>query len=128
MHRTAGNCGCQPPARSCWSRLGWLSKLADARLRDVAAVGLVWGLSRLHDTDDGHDCTTADDIEAAYRHAASVVNPHEAAVLAEAPIGLLALSMLAPNQIFGIALPEFVDDWLVCIAGRWNTTESTAAA
>ena len=108
--------------------LGWLSKLADARLRDVAAVGLVWGLTRLHDTDDGHDCTTADDIEAAYRHAASIVNPHEAAVLAEAPIGLLALSMLAPNQIFDIALPEFVDDWLVCIAGRWNTTESTAAA
>ena len=108
--------------------LGWLSKIADARLRDVAAVGLVWGLTRLHDTDDGHDCTTADDIEAAYRHAASVVNPHEAAVLAEAPIGLLALSMLAPNQIFDIALPEFVDDWLVCIAGRWNTTESTAAA
>ena len=109
--------------------LGWLSKLADARLRDVAAVGLVWGLTRLHDTDDGHDCTTADDIEAAYRHAASdAVNAHEAAVLAEAPIGLLALSMLAPNQIFDVALPEFVDDWLVCIAGRWNTTESTAAA
>ena len=110
--------------------LGWLSKRTDARLRDVAAVGLIWGLTRLHDTDDGHDCTTTADTEAANQPdiGDSAVNAHEAAVLAEAPIGLLALSMLAPRVIIDLELPEFVDDWLVCIAGRWNTTESTAAA
>ena len=111
--------------------LGWLSKRADARLRDVAAVGLVWGLTSLHDTGDGHDCTTGTaDTEAADRPVADggAINAHEAAVLAEAPIGLLALSMLAPRVIIDVALPEFVDDWLVCIAGRWNTAESTAAA
>ena len=119
------------PAAELLVALGWLSKLADARLRDVAAVGLVWGLTRLHDTDDGHDCTAAAaDTAAASRPdiGDSAVNAHEAAVLAEAPIGLLALSMLAPRVIIDVALPEFVDDWLVCIAGRWNTTESIAAA
>ena len=73
--------------------LGWLSKIADARLRDVATVGLVWGLTRLHDTDDGHDCTTAANIGTEDQPATgdSAVNAHEAAVLAEAPIGTLAL-------------------------------------
>ena len=39
----------------------------------------------------------------------------------------LALSLLAPKQILAVALPAFVDDWLVCIARRWQSTESTTA-
>ena len=116
----------QTPGPELWVALGRISKLAGARLRDVAAVALVWGLTRLHDTRDGHDCAAA----AADRHAGGddAVNAHDAAVLAEAPIGMLALSMLAPNVIIDAALPEFVDDWLACIAGRFDTSESTAAA
>lgn len=111
--------------------LGWVSKLADAHLRDVAAVGLVWGLARLHDTHDGHDCTTATaDTQATHPNDSEdgAINAHEAAVLTEAPIGTRALSLLSPKVTVEVALPEFVDDWLVCIADRWNTTESTAAA
>ena len=111
--------------------LGWVSKLADAHLRDVAAVGLVWGLGRLHDTDDGHDCTTAAaDTDAANPNGGEdgAINAHQAAVLAEAPLGTQALSLLSPKVIVDVALPEFVDDWLVCIADRWNVDESTAAA
>ena len=118
----------QTPGAELLVALGWLSKPVGARVRDVAAVGLVWGLTNLHDTSDGHDCAAAADTETANQHAAGAVNAHEAAVLAEAPIGLLALSMLAPRQVIDVALPEFVDDWVVCIASRWNTTESTAAA
>lgn len=121
----------QTPGPELWVALGRLSKLAGARLRDVAAVALVWGLTRLHDTDDGHHCAAAAaNIETADRHAGGdgAVNAHDAAVLAEAPIGMLALSMLAPNVLIDVALPEFVDDWLGCIAGRFDTSESTAAA
>ena len=112
--------------------LGWVSKLADAHLRDVAAVGLVWGLARLHDTHDGHDCTSATtaDTDAAnpYGNGDGAINAHDAAVLSEAPIGTQALSLLSPKVTIVVALPEFVDDWLVCIAERWNVEESTAAA
>lgn len=70
--------------------LGWVSKLADAHLRDVAAVGLAWGLARLHDTHDGHDCTiAAADTDATNPNGTEdgAINAHEAAVLAEAPSG-----------------------------------------
>ena len=48
-------------------------------------------------------------------------------MLAGVPLEQLALSLLAPKQILAVALPAFVDDWLVCIARRWQTTESTTA-
>ena len=120
------------PGPGLWVALGWVSKLADAHLRDVAAVGLVWGLGRLHDIHDGHDCTAATtaDTDAANSNGSGdgAVNAHDAAVLAEAPIGRQALSLLSPKVTVVVALPEFVDDWLVCIADRWNVDESTAAA
>ena len=50
------------------------------------------------------------------------------AVLAGMPLEQLALSLLAPKQILAVSLPAFVDDWLSCIARRWQTTESTTAA
>ena len=120
----------QIPGAEVFVALGWLAKLAKAHMRGVAAVGVAWGLARLHHIEDGHDCSnaTSADIEPRPEPAdGAAPGAHEAAVLAGVPLEQLALSLLAPKQILAVALPAFVDDWLVCIARRWQTTESTTA-
>ena len=118
------------PGTELFVALGWLAKLAKAHIRHVAAVGVAWGVARLHHTEDGHDCSTATsaDIEPRPEPAdGAALGAYEAGVLAGVPLEQLALSLLAPKQILAVALPAFVDDWLVCIARRWQTTESTTA-
>ena len=45
------------PGAELFVALGWLAKLAKAHIRHVAAVGVAWGVARLHHTEDGHDCS-----------------------------------------------------------------------
>ena len=121
----------QTPGAELFVALGWLAKLAKAHMRDVAALGVAWGLSRLHHTEDGHDCSNATSAAPEPRPEpadGAALGAHEAAVLAGVPLEQLALSLLAPKQILAVSLPAFVDDWLSCIARRWQTTESTTAA
>ena len=35
--------------------------------------------------------------------------------------------LLAPKQVLALSLPEFTDDWLLCIARRWRTPASVTA-
>ena len=55
----------------------------------------------------------------------AVLGAHEAAVLAGVPLEPLAL--LSPRRIVVVSLPGFVEDWLVCIARRWHSSEPHTA-
>ena len=48
----------QTPGAEPSVAVGWLATLAKADKQDVAAVGVAWGLARLHHTEDGHDCSS----------------------------------------------------------------------
>ena len=91
------------PGAELYVVLGRLAGLTGAESRHVAAFAVVWGAERLHDTDHGHVCaaevgpdgdTTATETPGGDRHG---LDAHDAAVLAEAPIDVLALGLLAPK-------------------------------
>ena len=84
--RPRPNYGHPHPGAELFVALGWLAKLAKAHMRDVAAVGVAWGLARLHHTEDGHDCSNATSADTEPRPEPAdddVLGAHEAAVLAE---------------------------------------------
>ena len=95
------------PGAELFVALGWLAKLANAHIRRVAAVGVAWGVARLHHTQDGHDCSTATsaDIEPRPEPAdGAALGACEAAVLAGVPLDQLALSLLAPTNFWDFAV------------------------
>ena len=123
----------QTPGAELFVALDRLANLTGAETRHVAAVAVLWGAERLHDTDDHHVCAAGgDDDDAAGAETSGgdhqALDAHEAAVLAEAPIEALALGLLAPKQFLAVSLPTFAEDWLGCIARRWRSTESVTAA
>ena len=131
-----GNCRqlrVQAPGAELYVALDRLASLADTESRHVAAMAVVWGASRLHDTDDNHICAASvasgGDIAATETPGRDnqMLDAHEQAVLAEVPIEALALGLLAPKQHLAVSLPAFADDWLRCIARRWDSTESVTA-
>ena len=106
--------------------LALLATRTGAARQDVAAVGLAWGALRLHDTSDNHDCAAvvrsrgaATGADAPAEDSARVC-PHAAAVQAAVALQPAALALLDPTQTVAVSLPGWVDDWLVCIAGRWQ--------
>ena len=121
----------QTPGPELFVALGQIAQLADTDQHDVAAVAVAWGVVRLHDSEDGHDCCGSAGVdanaEAEQLVSAGTVDAHEAAVLSDVPLEPLALALLAPKQFLAVPLPAFVDDWLVCIARRWQATESNTA-
>jgi hypothetical protein len=127
-----GNCRqlrVRTPGAELYVALDRLAGLADTESRHVAAMAVVWGVSRLHD--DDHVCGAGSGGDTAAAEASGgdnqVLDAHEQAVLAEAPIEALALGLLAPRQFLAVSLPVFADDWLRCIARRWCSTESLTA-
>lgn len=124
----------QTPGAEFHVALDRLVGLAGAESRHVAAMAVVLGASRLHDTDDDdHVCAASvgsGGIAAAETPSGdnAMLDAHEAAVLAEAPIEALALGLLAPKQFLAVSLPVFAEDWLGCIARRWRSTEPVTAA
>lgn len=93
----------QAPGAELFVALDQLASLAGAESRHVAAVAVVWGAARLHDTDESHDCATAgldDDPMGTETPGGDhqALNAHEAAVLAEAPIEALALGCWPPSS------------------------------
>ena len=122
----------QIPGPELCVALDRIARLAHAQKQDVAAVAVAWGLARLHDTEDGHDCNGSHGVDASAGAeqlvaAAGAVDAHEAAVLSEVPLEPLALALLAPKQVLAVSLPGFVDDWVVCIARRWQAAEPVIA-
>lgn len=124
----------QTPGAELFVALDRLANLTGAETRHVAAVAVVWGVTRLHDTDDGHDCAAAGPgggggvaRTGTPRGDHGALNAHEQAVLAEVPIRALALGLLAPKQFLAVSLAAFAEDWLRCIARRWRSTESFTA-
>ena len=120
------------PGAELWVALRRLATSFDADVQDIARIGLVWGLARLHDRDDGHDCATQRRGNTAGGSRPPLgdsggLNPQEAAVLAGVPFQPVALLLLAPKQVLALSLPEFTDDWLLCIARRWRTPASVTA-
>ena len=111
--------------------LGRLAGLTGTESRHVAAFAVVWGAERLHD--DGHSCvasvgsggdtTTTEALGGDHQ----ALDAHDAAVLAEGPLDVLALGLLAPKQHLAVSLPVFADDWLKCIARRWGSSEAVTA-
>ena len=120
------------PSAEMWVALRRLAKSFDTDPQDIARIGLVWGLARLHDKDDSHNCATHRSANTTGESRPPLgdsggLNPQEAAVLAEVPLQPLALMLLAPKQVLALSLPEFTDDWLLCIARRWRTPASVTA-
>ena len=114
--------------------LALLAMRTGAARQDVAAVGLAWGALRLHDTSDNHDCAAvvrgrgaATGADAPAEDSARVC-PHAAAVQAAVALQPSALALLDPTQTVAVSLPGWVDDWLVCIAGRWQAPPAVAVA
>ena len=52
----------------------------------------------------------------------------EVAILAEAPLSDVAVTMMAPTLLTALAPPAWLADWVACIARRWDTPNETAAA
>lgn len=79
------------PCAEMWVALRRLAKSFDADLQDIARIGLVWGLARLYDRDDGHDCATQRSANTTGGRRPPLgdsggLDPQEAAVLAEVPL------------------------------------------
>ena len=121
----------QTPGAELYVALDRLAGLAGTESRHVAAVAVVWGASRLHDTDDDHTCGAGSGGDIAETETPGgdrqALDAHERAVLAEVPLEGLALGLLAPKQFLAVSLPAFAEDWLRCIARRWDSTESVTA-
>ena len=115
----------QTPGAEIHVALSQVAKLAEAEKQDVAAVSVTWGVCRLHDTQDGHDCSAAASSSTAGN--GDEVDAHGAAVLLEVPLEPFALALLAPTQILAVSLPAFVDDWLLCHARRWQASVPVTA-
>ena len=122
----------QTPGAEVHVALSQVAKLAGADIQDAAAVAIAWGACRLHDTEDGHDCSASvfADTKAEVRTPTpdhGPVDVQDSAVLCEVPLDPLALALLAPRQVLAVSLPAFVEDWLLCHARRWQAPASAVA-
>lgn len=106
--------------------------MAVTRLRsthlDTVFTALIRGIDKLHNTEEGHDCTSTATDRATTRGTSPpddvMLEPQEAAVLAQVPLTHQALGMLAPTQIMALSLPRYVDGWIQCIARVWAAPPS----